>query len=253
MPFSQGSSRTCTSWHKPCGCKTRQDASTHSGEDGGVAASHTALGVPGDTKKTASSPSSSSNPNLSISMAGGTLPIPKMQRVKRRAQAHLVFAALLHRQLLVPNKKQQPAGLQERAGTIKTPFILRHSCSFASQLESYTTKLPRLDILGSLCLLSQCLIIQAGPESLSLVPSTWQQGRSHHSCHGVLLKHLLSPQTSEHSSPSLGHLEGLKVQPVQRKAQILTHQDQCFSTQELWAVQLPHIGKGQEFYCPEGN
>lgn len=200
---------------------------------------------------------SSNSLHLSIPTAGGTLPIPEMRRVQRRAQTgspDLCSSAAP----AAPCAKQQAAASRTagKGWAHQNPLHPETQLLLSLSAGALHHQTPQLDILGSACLPSQCLVIQAdqpGPESLSLVPSTWRQGRSHQWCHGVSSKQLLSPWLSEHSSPPQEHLEGLKAQPVQRKARILTHQDQRFSMQELWAVQLPHVGKGQKFYCPKGN
>lgn len=237
MPFLQGSQRICTSW-----CKTRQDESTHSGEDGGVAASPTRLWVSQRHHENCMKHPFGSNPNLSIPTAGGTLPIPEMQRVKRRAQSLL--------QLFLPNKKQRPAGLQERP--LKLPSCRDTAAPLPLSWSPTPPNSPAGHPWEPLCPLpAPDNPDQPGPEPLSLVPITWGQAKSPRPCHGVSSKHkaAVTSVMSEHSSPSLEHLEGLKAQPVQRKGRIPTQQH----AGALGCAAAPHQEGAKSFIAQRGT
>lgn len=122
-----------------------------------------------------------SNPNLAITKAGGTLPIPMMYRVIRRAQKGSpdLCSSASPTALSAKKKPPQPSSQQdckERAGLIKSSLhpetqLLLKPLSWSPTPPNPDA--PWLGTLGSHCLLSQCPIIpvdQAGPESLPLVP-----------------------------------------------------------------------------------
>lgn len=79
---------------------------------------------------------SDSNPR--ITMAGGTLPTPLMNGVNRRARKGLQLSFTNSSSCQIKESSRQDC--KGRTGSLRAPFVLRHNCSPASQLEPYVPK-----------------------------------------------------------------------------------------------------------------
>ena len=107
----------------------------------------------------------SSDPNLAVTKAEGTLPIPVMYGVNSRAQKGSpdLCSSASPTALSAKQKNNSRQDCKERLGSLKSPFILRHNGSLASQLEPYTPK-------------RRCCLAEHPWESLSPLPVPHHSG-----------------------------------------------------------------------------